>query len=57
MIFIKTRRFLSIFRDFENQKFPDGIFAQKSLGKIIFIFLSSAIIFRSLAAGGALGGR
>ena len=51
MIFIASHDFNPIFLVFENPKNSDGIFCQKYLKKIIFIFLRVAIILRSLVAG------
>ena len=57
MIFIVSHDFNPIFLVFENPKNSDGIFGQKSLEKIIFIFSAAAIILRSLAWGDGLVGR
>ena len=57
MIFIVSHDFNPIFLVFENLKNSDGIFGQKYLEKIIFIFSAAAIILRSLAWGDGLVGR
>ena len=51
MIFIVSHDFYSIFSKIKIPKNSDGIFGQKYLKKIIFIFLRVAIILRSLVAG------
>ena len=57
MIFIVSHDFYSIFSKIKIPKNSDGIFGQKYLEKIIFIFSAAAIILRSLAWGDGLVGR